>query len=126
MYCSTLVSREQIKQELRQRIAETLQTTTELPPEERLSNIKTRLFALQAYCETVAKVFVVVEERITCDQYQLGGYCDDAATLFRGPDINASVAICVTDQGSLAYRNSTPWIIYRNQGDIYRHMAARV
>lgn len=111
-------SREQIKQELRRRIVEALQTAKELPPDECLNQIKISLAAIQRYCKTVGKFFVVVEERITCGQHDLGGCHEHSATLFRGPDANASVAICVTDQGSLAYRNSSPWIIYRNQGDI--------
>ncbi|MBF2046892.1 MAG: hypothetical protein IGS54_05900 [Elainella sp. C42_A2020_010] len=110
--------REQIKQELRQRIQAALQSAKELPPEACFNLIKAELSALQRRCQQVGKVFIVVEETITCDQYDLGGNHEDMATLFRGPDENASVAICVTDQGSLAYRNSTPWMTYKNQGDI--------
>jgi hypothetical protein len=118
MYTSTQNSREQVKQELRQRIAATLQTAKELSPEACFNQVKHDLLALQKYCQMVGKVFIVVEEKITCDCYELGGHHEHAATLFRGPDENASVAICVTERGSLVYRNSTPWIIYRNQGDI--------
>jgi hypothetical protein len=107
-----------VKQELRQRIFATLQCAKDLPVQECLQEVKTRLLAIQAYCETIDKTFIVVEERITCDQYDLGGYKRSAATLFRGPSEDASVAICVTDQGSLLHRTSPQWQVYRDAGDI--------
>ncbi|NJK53541.1 MAG: hypothetical protein HC936_13340 [Leptolyngbyaceae cyanobacterium SU_3_3] len=107
-----------VRQELRQRIYTTLQFAKDLPAQECLQEVKTRLLAIQAYCETIDKTFIVVEERITCDQYDLGGYKLNAATLFRGPSADASVAICVTDRGSLLHRTSPQWQAYRNVGDI--------
>jgi hypothetical protein len=108
----------QLKQELRQRIHTALQSARNLQSEACLNHIRVELLALQNLCQRAGKVFIVVEEAITCDRYELGGSCEHTATLFRGPDENASVAICITNQGSLAYRNSSAWIIYRNQGDI--------
>ena len=110
--------REQIKQELKQKIAETLKCAKEALPDERVNEVRTHLIAIQHYCETVSKNFIVVEEEITCNQYGLGGSNENTATLFRGPSEDASVAICVTNQGSLLYRNSSPWKIYNNTGDI--------
>jgi hypothetical protein len=60
----------------------------------------------------------VIEEKITCDQYELGGRRQDSAILFRGPNKEATVAICVTAKGSLLHRNDYPWTIYRNAGDV--------
>jgi hypothetical protein len=110
--------RSQIKQELQQRIHEALQSAKDLPPDECLCEIKDRLLAIQKYCETVQKTFIMIEEKITCDQHNLGGCRQHIATLFRGPSEDASVAICVTDQGSLLHRNDCPWKIYRSLGDI--------
>ena len=52
------------------------------------------------------------------DEYELGGSHQQKATLFRGPSEDASVAICVTSQGSLLHRNGSLWQIYYNAGDI--------
>lgn len=110
--------RAKIKQELRQRIQALLQFAKDLPPEECLREIKARLLAIQQYCLTVEKTFVVVEEQITCDQHELGGSDQHQATLFRGPSEDASVAICVTQRGSLLHRNGYSWTIYRDAGDV--------
>lgn len=110
--------REQIKQEIRRRIHEALQVVKDLRPNDCLSEMRNRLWAIQRYCQSVDKSFVFVEEAITCDRYELGGCHEDNALLFRGPNEDASVAICVTDKGSLLHRNSSRWRIYRNAGDI--------
>lgn len=110
--------RSQIKQELRQKIYSALQTATGLPSELCRQEINRQLLAIQAYCSTIGKKFVFVEEPITCAQYSLGGHNQDPAMLFRGPNEDASVAICVTHQGSLLYRNDRPWQIYKNAGDV--------
>ncbi|NJO43344.1 MAG: hypothetical protein HC769_25750 [Cyanobacteria bacterium CRU_2_1] len=110
--------REQVKQELRRRIQEILQCAKDLPHEECLNEIKTGLLAIQIYCESIEKTFIFIEEKITCGQYDLGGCHQDTATLFRGPNITASVAICVTQRGSLLHRNGSPWTIYRDEGDV--------
>ncbi|MEB3292972.1 MAG: hypothetical protein VKJ24_07415 [Synechococcales bacterium] len=110
--------RELIKHTLRQRIQDALQCAQELPPDRILPAIRQRLQAIQAYCQSVGKTFVVVEETITCGHHDLGGDPADAATLFRGPDERASVAICVTYKGSVLHRNDSPWRVYRDAGDI--------
>lgn len=110
--------RSQVRQELGQRIHTALQSAKDLPAQDCLREIKTRLLAIQVYCGTIAKTFIVVEQRVTCDQYGLGGDKHDAATLFRGPNDDASVAICVTDRGSLLHRSSNSWQVYRNAGDV--------
>lgn len=115
---STPDYRSQVKQELRQQIHTTLQSAKDLPPQECLRKIEAGLLDIQAYCQRIAKTFIVVEQRITCDEYELGGDKHHTATLFRGPNDDASVAICVTDQGSLLHRNSCVWQVYRNAGDI--------
>lgn len=109
---------EQIKQEIKRRIHEALQIAKDLSPDDCSSEIRNRLLAVQLYCKSVGKTFIFVEEPITCDQYELGGYHKDSAILFRGPSEDASVAICVTDKGSLLHRNSSPWRIYKNIGDV--------
>ncbi|EKQ67987.1 hypothetical protein OsccyDRAFT_4289 [Leptolyngbyaceae cyanobacterium JSC-12] len=114
--------RSRIKQELRQKINAALQVAQCLPPQECLQEIKSRLLAIQADCSLIQKTFIVIEERITCDQYGLGGYRNHMATLFRGPSEDASVAICVTDRGSLLHRNGSPWQVYRNAGDVMDHI----
>ncbi|MCL6433564.1 MAG: hypothetical protein K6T90_04990 [Leptolyngbyaceae cyanobacterium HOT.MB2.61] len=111
-------SRSQIKQELRQKIYTALQSAKNLPPEDCLKEIETRLLAIQSDCRALKKTFIVVEEKITCDQYELGGSNQDTAILFRGPAEDASVAICVTAKGSLLHRNGYPWTVYRNAGDV--------
>ena len=111
-------SRERVKQELGQKIYAALQAAKNLSPEESLKEIKTRLSDIQTECRAIGKPFVFVEERVTCNQHGLKGRSQDSATLFRGPNENASVAICVTDQGSLLHRNGDRWRIYRNVGDV--------
>lgn len=108
--------RSQIKQELRQRIEAALEAAKVLPPGDCLQEIRDNLLAIQCYCKTVEKTFIVVEENITCNQHGLGGSDRNTATLFRGPSEDASVAICVTDRGSLLHRSSCDWRIYRNAG----------
>jgi hypothetical protein len=110
--------RSQIKQELREKIQSALQCASQLPPERRLKLIRERLFTIQRDCQAIGKTFIVVEESITCNQYELGGHSQATATLFRGPSETASVAICVTTQGSLLHRNDSPWRTYRNAGDV--------
>lgn len=112
------VRRDPIKQELRRRIYETLEVASDLAAGDRLDEIKFRLFAIQTYCKTVEKTFIVVERTITCDQFELGGSSHETATLFRGPNEDASVAICVTHKGSILHRNDCSWIVYKNEGDI--------
>ena len=110
--------RERIKKEIRIRIYEALQASKELSPDTCLNEVRNRLSAVQQYCESVGKTFIFIEERISCNQYELGGLYTDDAILFRGPSEDASVAICVTAQGSLVHRNDSPWTIYKNVGDI--------
>lgn len=110
--------RESSKQELRYRINSTLQMAKHLPPLDCLQVIKSRLSEIQADCRAIGKTFIVVEEAITCDQYDLGGLSHETATLLRGPSRDASVAICVTDRGSLLHRNGVYWKIYRDAGDV--------
>jgi hypothetical protein len=110
--------REQIKQEIQQRIHETLQSARGLPSNDCLSEVRSKLLAVQLYCKSVGKTFIFIEECITCDQYDLGGHHGDKATLFRGPNEAASVAICVTNEGSLLHRNDCPWRIYRHMRDV--------
>jgi hypothetical protein len=107
-----------IRQELQQRIQTALQAAKDSPPDDCLKKIESSLLAIQTYCKTVQKTFIVIEEKITCDQYELGGRRQDSAVLFRGPNQEATVAICVTAKGSLLHRNDCPWVIYRNAGDI--------
>lgn len=106
------------KTEIRQQIDEALRFAQTLPPADRVNEIRRRLSALQNYCATVNKKFIFVEQIITCDRFCLAGSASETATLFRGPKEDASVAICVTQKGSLLYRNSSPWCVYRNEGDI--------
>jgi hypothetical protein len=107
-----------IRQELQQRIQTALQAAQDLSPDDCLKQIETSLLAIQTYCKTIQKTFIVIEEKITCDQYELGGRRQDSAILFRGPNKEATVAICVTAKGSLLHRNDYPWTIYRNAGDV--------
>ena len=107
-----------MKQELRHRLQEALHSAKRLPPIECQHEIRKQLTAIQLYCRLNEKTFIFVEQRITCNQYGLGGDRQERATLFRGPNDDASVAICVTDKGSLLHRNSCPWKVYKNAGDI--------
>jgi hypothetical protein len=110
--------RERVKQVLGQKIYAALLSAQTLPPDDCLQEIKNRLLAIQTECQTIGKSFIVVEERITCSQHELKGCDRDSATLFRGPSENASVAICVTDKGSLLHRNGDCWRVYKNVGDV--------
>ncbi|MBW4580761.1 MAG: hypothetical protein KME42_14440 [Tildeniella nuda ZEHNDER 1965/U140] len=112
------LQRSRIRQELQQKIQTALHVAKDLSPIACLREIETSLLAIQIYCKTVQKTFIVIEEKITCDQYELGGCKQDAAILFRGPDKAATVAICVTAKGSLLHRNDDLWTVYRNAGDI--------
>ena len=112
------LQRLRIREALQQKIHLALQAAKDSPPGDCLKKIETNLLAIQTYCKTVQKTFIVIEERITCDQYELGGRRQDSAVLFRGPNTEATVAICVTAKGSLLHRNDCPWIVYRNAGDI--------
>ncbi|MCG8363733.1 MAG: hypothetical protein MJA27_10440 [Pseudanabaenales cyanobacterium] len=108
----------EIKQELRRRLQKALNSAKQLPPTHCRNEIREQLTAIQVYCHAIEKTFIFVEQRITCNQYGLGGNPQERATLFRGPNEDASVAICVTDKGSLLHRNDCPWEIYRDAGDI--------
>lgn len=113
-----LTRQQRIKRELRQNIINTLVSTQELPPEQCLRQMRQRFATIQRFCEIAGKPFVVVETEIRCDQYGLGGHSEHRATLFRGADQNALVAICVTHQGSLLHRNYSSWKLCRNAGDV--------
>lgn len=76
------------------------------------------LLEIQSYCKAIQKTFIVVEEKITCNQYELGGSKQDSATLFRSPSQEVNVTICVTTKGSLLHQNAYPWVVYRNVGDV--------
>ena len=117
-YLATQSSQGQIKQILRESIHEALRTAKALEPDACLMEIRDQLCAIQAYAKLAGKTFIFVEESITCDRYELGGRFEDAATLFRGPSENASVAICVTQNGSLLYRNGCAWSVYKDAGDV--------
>lgn len=106
-----------IKKELRHRLQKVLHSAKNLPAIKCRNEIRNQLTAIQIYCKANEKKFIFIEQRITCDQYGLGGDRHETATLFRGPNQDASVAICVTDKGSLLHRNSCPWEIYRDAGD---------
>ena len=111
-------SKEQIKREVRQRIQAALNTARSLSPEHCVQTIRAELNSLKQYCQSVNKTFIVVEEAIACDQYDLGGSPHNTAILFRGPDARATVAICVTQRGSLLHRNDSDWVTYRAMGDL--------
>ncbi len=117
-YLATQSPQGQIKQILRESIHEALRTAQGLEPDACLIEIREQLCAIQTYAKLAGKTFIFVEEAITCDRYELGGRWEDAATLFRGPSENASVAICVTQNGSLLYRNGCAWSVYKDAGDI--------
>lgn len=107
-----------IKQTLRLLLQQTLSVAQQRPVAERCQLVRTKLNNIQSYCKEVDKVFIVREVRVTCDQYELGGQQRHAATLFHGPNDDASVAICVTDKGSLLHRNDSLWRVYCNAGDV--------
>ena len=108
----------EIKQELRRRLNRALYSAKRLPPVQCRDEIRAQLTDIQRYCKANDKTFIFVEQRIDCTQFGLGGDRRERATLFRGPNEDASVAICVTDMGSLLHRNSCPWEIYKDAGDI--------
>ena len=110
--------RERVKQMLGQKIFAALLSAQSLPPDDCLQEVKSRLSDIQAECLSIGKTFIVVEERVTCSQHGLKGRDRDRATLFRGPSETASVAICVTDKGSLLHRNGDSWRVYKNVGDV--------
>lgn len=111
-------TREQVKAAVRQKIEVMLHAAKDLPPDECLREVRKRLLEAQKYCQSVKKNFIFVEKSVTCDQYGLGGNGADYAILFRGPSEDASVAICLTDKGSLLHRNDSPWRVYRHMDDI--------
>ena len=115
---------QQIRQDLRQKIQLTLEIAKDLPPVRCVSMIRRNLADIQNYCAIFGKTFIVVEQNITCDQYDLQGAHSDKAILFRGPDERATVAICVTEKGSLLHRNDSAWTVYRDVGDILVHPLA--
>lgn len=109
----------QIKPILRQQIQAALQEIQALPAKQARQTLRNRLALLKNWCNRVGKTFIVVEETISCNRHCLGGRGNDRATLFRGPNEDASVAICITDRGSILHRNGSHWRIYRDAGDIH-------
>jgi len=107
-----------INHELRQLLQETLIAAEEKPAEDRRWFVRESLKYIQVYCKKAGKTFVFCELAITCDQYDLGGRSHQRATLFRSPNEDASVAICVTQAGSLLHRNDSQWRIYSSAGDV--------
>lgn len=110
---------EEVKKELRRLLKDTLVTAQQQPATQRCQTVRQRLNYIQNYCKDRNKTFIVCEIEVTCAQYGLGGSRQHTATLFRGPSEDASVAICVTQQGSLLHRNDSPWKIYCDAGDVY-------
>lgn len=108
----------EIKQELRRLLTETMIIAQGQSVVDRQQFVRRRLRDIQGYCKIFNKAFIVHELEITCDQFDLGGSNRHRATLFRGPNEDASVAICVTDEGSLLHRNGSPWKVFCNAGDI--------
>lgn len=109
---------ENIKQMLRRLLQETLHAAPEKPIAERQQFVRERLSYIQKLCSNFDKTFIVCELRVTCDQYDLGGSHQHTATLFRGPSEEASVAICITEQGSVLHRNDSSWKVYDDAGDV--------
>lgn len=109
---------ENIKQTLRWLLQETLNETLEKPIAERQQFVRERLNYIQALCKSINKTFIVCEIGVTCDQYELGGSSQHTATLFRGPSEEASVAICITERGSVLHRNDSSWKVYDDAGDV--------
>ncbi|MEM9217899.1 MAG: hypothetical protein AAGD25_26605 [Cyanobacteria bacterium P01_F01_bin.150] len=117
--------KQQIRQNLRNKIQCMLKIAKELPSRKCVSMIRRNLEDIQNYCAIFGKTFIVVEENIVCNQYNLQGSHHDKAILFRGPDERATVAICVTEKGSLLHRNDSDWKVYRDAGDIFiQHLVA--
>lgn len=115
---SVLLPTAPIGQDVKQKIQTALQSAQALPPNACLKEIKKRLLAIQSYCKLINKKFTVVEEKITCDQYDLGGNDRDTAILFHSPNEYISIAICLTTKGSLLQRSGYLWKVYRNAGDV--------
>jgi len=109
---------EDIKQTLRRLLQETLNAVPEKPIAERQQFVRDRLRYIQTFCNNIDKTFIVRELRVTCDQYDLGGSSQHMATLFRGPSEEASVAICITERGSVLHRNDSLWQVYDDAGDV--------
>ncbi len=109
---------EDIKQTLRRLLQETLNAAPKQPIAERQQFVRDRLRYIQTFCNDIDKTFIVCELRVTCDQYDLGGNSQHRATLFRGPSETASVAICITEQGSVLHRNDSLWQVYDDAGDV--------
>lgn len=107
-----------IKQEIRRLLQKTLIIAQEKEISERQQFVRASLEYIQTQCKRADKTFIVCEQAITCDQFELGGSAKNQATLFRGPSEDASVAICVTKKGSLLHRNDSEWRIYCDAGDI--------
>lgn len=112
------VNKQVIKQQLRQLLKEILAAARETHSANRPILIRQGLDRIQTYCKNVGKTFIFCELRITCNEYDLGGSQQHSATLFRGPSEDASVAICVTDRGSLLHRNDSFWTVYCDAGDV--------
>ena len=117
-------TKEEIRRNLKNTIQGILETAQNSPPEQRVSMIRKKLADIQNYCSAIGKTFIVVEENIGCHQYNLNGSNRDRATLFRGPDERATVAICVTHKGSLLHRNDSDWVVYRDGGDVLSNAIA--
>lgn len=103
--------KKEIKQEIRKRLQKTLLSAQLRKRSHRQQFIRESLNDIQLYCQRLEKVFIVCEQSITCDQFDLGGGSHDRAMLFRGPSDAASVAICLTEKGSLLHRNDSDWQI---------------
>ncbi len=108
----------EIKQELRRRLNQALYSAKPLPPVQCRDEIRSRLTDIRKFCKANDKTFIFVEQRITFNQFGLGGNRRERATIFRGHNDEASVDICVTDRGSLLHRNECPWEIYKDAGDV--------
>jgi len=108
----------QIKVTIAQTIHAILTEAPKFTTAKRSQMVRHNLQVLQHQCSQAGKTFIFIEEAITCDRFDLGGCSAAQATLFRGPDPSASVAICVTDAGSLLHRNGSRWQIYENAGDV--------
>jgi len=112
------VSKREIKQDLRRLLQRTLLVAQEKPPIARRRFIRESLDYIKTYCEKAGKTFIFCEHAIACNQYDIGGSQHDRATLFRGPNEDASVAICVTEKGTLLHRNDSGWRVYCDAGDV--------
>ena len=113
-----------VKQELRRLIKETLLITYQKPVVERRRTVRQQLVKIQTYCKDQEKTFIFRELTIRCEQYGVGCNSQDMATLFRGPSEKASVAICVTQKGSILHRNDGCWRVWDNAGDVAPQVSA--